>query len=77
VSPYSTGGVNGELMKLKNERIAKPRTGVAALSRPEVNKTATSANARIKELEAQNAADQLTLALAKLPLTVRNLLKLG
>jgi len=71
------GGVNGNLMKRKNERIAKHRTGVAALSRPEVNKTATSANARIKELEAQNAADQLTLALSKLPLTVRNLLKLG
>jgi hypothetical protein len=71
------GGVNGDLMKRQNERIAKPRTGVAALSRPEVNKTATSANERIKELEAQNAADQLTLALAKLPLTVRNLLKLG
>lgn len=70
------GGVNGELMERKNERIAKPRTGVAALSRPEVNKTATSANARIKELEAQNAADQLTLAIVKLPLNVRTKLKL-
>ena len=71
-----TAGINGELMKRKNERIAKPRTGIASLSRPEVNATAKSANKRITELEAQNVADQLALAIAKLPLNVRSKLKL-
>jgi hypothetical protein len=70
------GGINGELMKRKEERIAKPRTGIASLSRPEVNATATSAKKRIAELEAQNAAEQLALAIAKLPLNVRGKLKL-
>tara|TARA_R110001583_G_scaffold66537_3_gene191139 strand:- start:218 stop:760 length:543 start_codon:yes stop_codon:yes gene_type:complete len=71
-----TDGINGELMKRKNERIAKPRTGIASLSRPEVNATAQSAKKRIQELEAQNAADQLALAIEKLPLNVLRELKL-
>jgi len=70
------GGVNGELMKRKNERIAKPRTGLAAQSRPEINATAKSAIDRIDELEKQNAAEQLALAIEKLPFNVRDKLKL-
>ena len=70
------GGVNGELMKRKNERIAKPRTGLASKSKKEVYVTAQTANSRIKELEAQNAEGQLKLAIKKLPLTVRDKLKL-
>ncbi|WP_350544870.1 hypothetical protein [Pseudoalteromonas sp. 5-MNA-CIBAN-0065] len=71
-----SGGINSELMKRKDERIAKPRTGIASLSRPKVNANATAANKRIKDLEAQNAADQLALAITKLPLNVRVKLKL-
>jgi len=70
------GGVNGELMKRKNERIAKPRTGLASKSKPEVYATAQEAKKRIKELEAQNAEDQLTLAIEKLSFDVRDKLKL-
>ena len=71
-----TGGINGELMKRKDDRIAKPRTGLASKSKGEIYATAQSANNRIKELEAQNAADQLSLAIEKLPLNVRVKLKL-
>jgi hypothetical protein len=70
------GGVNGVLMKRKNERIAKPRTGLASKSKKEVYAKAQTANSRIKELEAQIAADQLTLAIEKLPMNVRDKLKL-
>jgi len=70
------GGVNGELMKRKNERIAKPRTGLASKSKKEVYVTAQTANSRIKELEAQTAEGQLELAIKKLPLNVRDKLKL-
>jgi hypothetical protein len=70
------GGVNGALMKRKNERIAKPRTGLASKSKKEVYATAQTASSRIKELEAQNAEGQLTLAIEKLPLNVREKLKL-
>ncbi len=70
------GGINGELMKRKADRLAKPRTGLAAQSRPEINATAKSALDRIDELEKQNAAEQLALAIEKLPLNVRDKLKL-
>jgi hypothetical protein len=72
----SKGGINGNLMKRKDERIAKPRTGLASKSKSEVYSTAQDAIKRIKELEAQNAAAQLELAIAKLPLNVRDKLKL-
>ncbi|MFT6132547.1 MAG: hypothetical protein ACJAW2_001269 [Shewanella sp.] len=72
----SKGGINGKLMKRKDERIAKPRTGLASKSKSEVYSTAQDAIKRIKELEAQNAAAQLELAIAKLPLNVRDKLKL-
>jgi len=70
------GGVNGELMKRKEERIAKARTGLASKSKSEVYSTAQGAIKRIKALEAQNAEAQLALAVAKLPLNVRVKLKL-
>ena len=69
-------GVNYELMKRKEERIAKPRTGLASKTKTVVLATAQSGRNRIKELEKQNAADQLTLAIAKLPHNVRIKLKL-
>jgi hypothetical protein len=71
-----TGGINGELMKRKDDRIAKPRTGLASKSKLEIYSSAQSANSRIKELEAQNVAEQLALAITKLPLNVRDKLKL-
>lgn len=71
------GGVNGELMKRKDERISKSRTGLASKSKSEVYSTAQEAMKRIKELEMQNAAAQLELAIAKLPINVRVKLKLG
>jgi len=70
------GGVNGELRKRKDDRLAKPRTGLAAKSRPEINATAKTALDRIDELEKQNAAAQLALAIEKLPPNVRDKLKL-
>jgi hypothetical protein len=70
------GGVNNELMKRKNERIKKIRTGLASKPKSEIYSTAQAAKKRIKELEAQNAAGQLALAIAKLPLNVRVKLKL-
>jgi predicted transcriptional regulator len=70
------GGVNNELMKRKDERIAKPRTGLASKPKSEVYSTAQDAKKRIEELEAKNASEQLALAIAKLPLNVRDKLKL-
>ena len=70
------GGVNGELMKHKNERIAKPRTGLASKPKSKVYSTAQEAKKRIEVLEAQNAGAQLALAIEKLPHNVRIKLKL-
>lgn len=69
-------GVNCELMKRKNERIAKPRTGLASKPKLEVYSTAQAAKKRIEVLEAQNAGVQLALAIEKLPHNVRIKLKL-
>ncbi|MEI6895807.1 MAG: hypothetical protein V5789_14525 [Colwellia sp.] len=71
-----TGGINGELMKRKDDRIAKPRTGLASKSKSEIYSSAQAANKRIEELETQNAGEQLSLAITKLPLNVRVKLKL-
>tara|TARA_R110001583_G_C5655551_1_gene409189 strand:+ start:565 stop:1101 length:537 start_codon:yes stop_codon:yes gene_type:complete len=70
------GGINGDLMKRKDERIAKSRSGLASKYKSEVYSTAQEAMKRIKELEAQNAEAQLALAIAKLPLNVKDKLKL-
>lgn len=69
-------GVNNELMKRKDERIAKPRTGLKSKSKSEIYSTAKAAKERIKELEAQNAGEQLALAIAKLSPYVRDKLQL-
>ena len=70
------GGVNGELLKRKEARLAKSRTGLASKTKKIVYAKAQSANKRVKILEAQNADEQLALAIKKLPLNVRAKLEL-